>query len=453
VVGLSVGVVLLGRWLLGLEGAATVGVLAGATTNTPSLAAAQQALASLPDLAGGKGTLTATAYAVAYPLGVIGIIGSIALLKLVLRADPAKEAAELEAASTRSEPIERRTVLIENENLIGLAIRDLPHIESFGARISRRRAAGSTKVELARGSTVLGRGDLLLIVGVRAELDAFELLVGRRSDEDLTAGPGEIVFRSIVVTRKGVLGKRLDEVHLGKRFGVQVTRLTRSDIEIAAYGSLRLQFGDALRLVGDEASIARAASELGNSIKALSETQFAPIMLGVGLGLALGLVPMAVPGLPEPVRLGLAGGPLIMAIVVSRLGSVGPLVWHVPRSANLALRELGIMLFLACVGLKAGPAFVQTAATPTGLRWAAVALAVSVVPLVVIGLIARLGLRMNFATLSGLLAGSMTDPPALAFANGAAKSDAPAAAYATVYPLTMILRIITAQVLIYALCG
>lgn len=453
VVGLSVAVLLGGKWLLGLDGAAAVGVLTGATTNTPSLAAAQQAAASLADLPGEAGTLTATAYAVAYPVGVIGIIGSIALLRLMLGADPAKEAAELEASNARSEPIEKRTIVVDNIRLTGLAIRDLPHIDSFGVRISRRRAAGTTKVETARGSTILAQGDLLLIVGVRAELDAFERLVGRSSDEDLSAIPGEIVVRSILVTNKGVLGRRLDELRLSHRFGVRATRILRSDIEMAAYGGLRLQFGDALRLVGDEASISRAASALGNSVKALSETQFAPIMLGVGLGLALGMIPIAVPGLPEPVRLGLAGGPLIIAIVAGRLGSVGPLVWHVPRSANLALRELGIMLFLACIGLKAGPTFMQTAATPMGLRWAVVALAVAMAPLVVVGLIARLWLRLNFATLSGLLAGSMTDPPALAFANGAAKSDAPAAAYATVYPLTMILRIITAQVLIYALCG
>lgn len=452
---LAGGVVLLGSCLavaagsiFGFGGPATVGLLTGATTNTPSLAAAQQTFAAAAPEATSAPLLTATAYAVAYPAGIAGILLALLIIRFVFRIDPHAEAIAFAAANqVQHDPPERRSIIVENANLDGLRLKELPHISDFGVQVSRLRRAGAATVEAIHGGTLISKGDTLMAVGPRRELDQFERVVGRRVDEDLTAVPGDLVFKQVVVTRKRVIGRALRDLHLGQRFNVKATRLKRADIELAAFGSLRLQFGDVLRLVGDEASIERAAGELGNSVKALNETHFIPIFLGIAIGLLVGMIPLAAPGLPQPVRLGLAGGPLLLAILVSRIGNIGPLVWYIPSSANLAFRELGITLFLACVGLKAGPQFFETVPTPSGVLWLAVALFIATVPLLAVGFVARAGLKMNYTSISGLLSGSMTDPPALAFACGAAKSELPSASYATVYPLTTLLRIITAQVL------
>jgi putative transport protein len=444
--------------LLGVPHDAAVGLLAGATTNTPSLGAAQQALS-----AAGAGAATdgsshasalAAAYAVAYPMGIAGIIGSLLLLRAVLRIDVSAEHAALEEQRRRTaQTIERRALIVDNPNLDGVAIRDLPAISHFRVRLARHRAAGSPSVQTARASTVLHRGDVLLAVGVAHELDQFERLIGRRSDEDLTAAPGDVVSRRVVVTHKDTVGRAIDDLHLGQRFGVQLTRVSRSDVEFTPQPELRLRLGDVLNLVGDEASVDRAAAALGNSVKALQQTHLLAIFVGVALGVALGLLPVAVPGLPAPVRLGLAGGPLIIAILVGRAGRLGPVLFHVPHNANIALRELGITLFLACVGLKAGATFFEIVLTPEGARWIAIAGAIALLPPLVVGLFARLALKMPFATLSGLLAGSTTDPPALAFATGVCRSDDPNVSYATVYPLTMMLRIVIAQLLVITLAA
>jgi len=233
---------------------------------------------------------------------------------------------------------------------------------------------------------------------------------------------------------------------------VAVTRITRAGLEMTATPNLKLQFGDVAQAVGTSEGLDQAATNLGNSVKALNETPLMPFFVGIGLGILLGLVPVTFPGLPQPVRIGLAGGPLVVALLVSRAGRIGPLVWYMPSSANLAFRELGITLFLAAVGLTAGQRFFSAAFSAQGLHWAMVALAVTMIPLLTVGVIARWRLRLNYVTLGGLLAGSTTDPPALAFASAIGQSDAPALAYATVYPLTMVLRIVTAQVLTLLLC-
>jgi putative transport protein len=256
-----------------------------------------------------------------------------------------------------------------------------------------------------------------------------------------------------VVTNVAVLGKSIEELDLDLKYGVTVTRVTRSDIEMTAVPALRLQFGDVLHVVGPENVIGQAAEYLGDSVKALNETHFVPLFAGIFLGIVLGMLPIAVPGFPQPLRLGLAGGPLIVAILLGRQGRIGRLVWHMPRNANMAFRELGIALFFAGVGLMAGPTFFATAFSLTGISWVVAGAIVTIAPLAAIGTYARGKLRMNFVELSGLLAGSMTDPPALAFANGICNSEAPAVAYATVYPLTMLLRIMVAQFIAIALCG
>jgi putative transport protein len=251
----------------------------------------------------------------------------------------------------------------------------------------------------------------------------------------------------VVVTRRDMLGEPLERLNLQGRFGVTITRISRGEVELSAVPALRLQFGDIAQVVGREEDLPRAEEMLGNSARALNHTNFLAIFVGIALGVLVGLYPVGIPGLPVPLRLGLAGGPLVVALLISRLGRIGPVIWHMPFNANLALRELGITLFLACVGLASGEHFVATLKSGAGFVWMGLGLLVTVVPLLIVGWLGRSWARLKFGSLCGLLAGALTDPPALAFATGMNKSDAPTYAYATVYPLTMLLRIIAAQVM------
>jgi putative transport protein len=300
---------------------------------------------------------------------------------------------------------------------------------------------------------VLHRGDTLLAVGTRAALDRFQRIIGRKSDEDLLNVPSQVTQRRVVVTHKQVLGKTVRELGLEHLHGVVVTRITRADLEMSAVPDLRLQFGDLLQIVGETDGLDRATEVLGNSTQDLQATHFIPLFTGIALGVLLGTLPFAFPGIPQPVRLGLAGGPLIIAILLSRIGHFGTLVWHMPVNTNLAFRELGITLFLAAVGITAGEKFFGTVFTQTGLIWLLAAAVITMLPLLVVAFIGRRWLKLNFLTLSGLMAGSMTDPPALAFAANISKSDAPSVSYATVYPLTMLLRILCGQGLALWLVG
>ena len=276
----------------------------------------------------------------------------------------------------------------------------------------------------------------------------FQRVVGSRSDVDLMKSPGSVSFRRVVVTNREMLGKSIEETGLDHRFGVAVTRIVRAGVEMTAVPELRLQFGDFLHVVGDPKGIDGAANALGNSLHALNHTQFIPVFIGLALGVLAGLAPINVPGLSSPLKLGLAGGPLVVAILLGRIGKIGPLVWHMPANTNVAFRELGIALFLACVGIGAGPKFFATVMSRDGVIWALCAVVVVMVPLLVAGIVARKWMKLNFIDLCGLLTGSMTDPPALAFANNLAGSDAPSVAYATVYPLTMLCRILVAQIMV-----
>ncbi len=286
-----------------------------------------------------------------------------------------------------------------------------------------------------------------LAVGTARGLDQFQRVVGRASDEDLLSAEGSVTTRRIVVTSKTIVGKTVQQLDLEGRFGVTPTRVARAEIEMTADPALGLMFGDVLQVVGTSEATDRAAVHLGNSLRALNETQFIPLFAGIAAGIAVGTLPIPLPGLPQPLRLGLAAGPLIVAIIVGRVGRIGKLVWHMPRNANLAFREFGIALFFASVGLMAGPTFFSAAFSTAGLLWLVAGICVTMGPLVVIGLLARWMFAMNFVELTGLIAGSTTDPPALVFANSLCGSEAPAVAYATVYPLTMVLRIVVAQVL------
>jgi putative transport protein len=441
-------------WLLGIDPAAVLGLLSGATTNTPSLGAVQQTLTILPSVSLDRQELPALAYAVSYPVAIAGIIGTLLALKALFRINPVKEAEAFAAEQRRgAEPLERRTLIVENPNLEGVEVEAIPGRLETGVTVSRILRAGEAQVRLATASTVLRSADRILAVGTGAMLDRFQRIVGRRSDEDLLQAAGDLTFLAVVVTSNRALGKTVRELGLDHLFGVVITRVTRADLEMTAVPNLRLHFGDVLQVVGDQASIQRAAAFLGNSLKSLNETHFIPLFIGLALSIALGTLPVAVPGLPQPLRLGLAGGTLIVALVLGRLGHIGGLVSHMPANVNLAFREFGIALFFAAVGLAAGAKFFSTVFSPMGALWLFAGLLITVPPLLVVGVFGRAVLKMNFMALSGLLAGSMTDPPALAFASNISRSDAPIVSYATVYPLTMVLRILSAQILVLLLCA
>ena len=435
-------------WLAHFDRAAVLGIFSGASVNMPSLGAATQTLSTLPNLTSEVLALPALACAVTFPAAIVGSIAVLVLLKRIFRVDVAREMADLAAKRLRKiEPLERRTLIVENQNLAGVVIDDIPSRVETGVTVSRHRRAGATEVHVAVGNTMLRPGDAIVAVGTRVGLDRFQRVVGRASDEDLRRAPGNVSFRRVVVTRKDVLGKSLGELALDERYGAVVSRVTRGDTELSATDDRWLQFGDMVQVVGEEASLAQTAKLLGNSVKELNETQFIPFFVGIFLGILVGMLPFKFPGLPQPVRLGMAGGPLIMALALGRIGRVGKLVFYMPVNANLAFRDFGIALFFAAVGLDAGAKFFATVFSATGLQWMLAGACVTMLPLLLVCLFARLAWKMNFIDLSGLLAGSTTNPPALAFATNMAVSDAPTLAYATVYPLTMLLRILCAQVL------
>lgn len=453
IVLLGAGVTLLMAWLLRIDLAAAVGIFTGATTNTPALGATQEALKSLPGLDPERLGLPALGYAVAYPFGILGIILTMLALRWFLRVDIAAEA-EAFRHEQRSdlEPVERRNILITNANLNGLQLHQLPAKDKLDVVISRVKPAGEREVIPPGIGTRLHVGDVVLAVGTRASLDEFCLIAGRPAGEDLLQAPGRVTFRRVVVTQKKMLGQSLRQLQLNQRFGVTLTRVTRGDVELSARADLRLQFGDMVLMVGEEADIIRAAGFFGDSVKELNHANLIPVFVGIILGVLLGMYPFHLGAMPTPVRLGLAGGPLLVAIILSRIGRIGPLVWYMPANANTLLRELGIALFLACAGLKAGEHFFHVLRAGDGFKWMICGATITLVPLLIVGLGARLLGRLNYLSLCGLLSGSMTDPPALAFANSVTGSDAPSVAYATVYPLTMLLRIVVAQLLVLFLC-
>jgi putative transport protein len=427
---------------------AAAGLFSGATTNTPSLGAAQQALAVIPNLDSSVKALPALAYAVAYPGGVLGIIICIILLRMLFKIDPAAELASFERdRHSLTPPLKRRNLVVTNQNLDGLAIDRLPGLREGGIVISRLQGAtGGARV--ATPDSIVRAGDTILAVGTTEALDSFQRIVGGVSDINLLDSSEHILFKRIVVTRKTALGKSLRQLALHTTYGVVVTRIQRGEIEMSADPDMRIQFGDTLQVVGDQQGMDQAATLLGNSPKDLGHTNFLPVFAGIALGVAAGLIPFVLPGLPVPVRLGLAGGPLVVAILLSRIGQIGTVVWYMPAGANLALREMGIVLFLACVGLKSGAQFIPTLLSPQGLTWLAAGFCITLIPIFAVGIFARVVLRMNYISLTGIIAGSMTDPPALASANTLVKSDGPSISYASVYPLTMLLRIFCAQVLV-----
>jgi putative transport protein len=427
-----------------------VGLFSGATTNTPSLAAAQQALKDVPGTSPADLALPGMGYAVAYPFGIIGIILTMILVRSLFKIDPAREAEALAQLLDKDRPrLGNVNLEVRNANLEGIAVGAIPTLNDSGAVISRVMSNGTAR--LAGRETVIHVGDVLHAVGPQAALEQLKLIVGAESKVDVKQLPGKITTRRILVTQPSALGQTTAELGLDQRFNVMVTRVNRAEVELPPVRA-PLQFGDTVVVVGEEAAIKQVSAELGDSLKRLNHPQIIPIFIGIALGVLIGSWPLNL-GLPAPVRLGLAGGPLIVAILLSRLGNVGPLVWYMPSSANFMLRELGIVLFLACVGIRSGAGFWNTLTSGEGFLWMGLAAIITLAPLMLVALFARAIYKTNYLTLCGLLAGSMTDPPALAFAGQMTGSDAPSIAYATVYPLVMLLRVLAVQLIVLLIAG
>jgi len=431
----------------GVTMAAAVGLFSGATTNTPSLGAAQEAIRSLPNVPEGSASLPGLGYAVAYPFGIIGIILTMLVIRAVFRVNIKEETADLlSKAGAKVTKLSRMNILVTNANLDGRRLDQIPVFQSLRVVVSRIQH--DRVVRIAKPDDIVHCGDTLLAVGPQSQLEELRIIVGEQSDVDLQAVESNLVVRRVIVTKKAILGRQIQELDFLEDNDVTVTRLTRAEVEISATPEQRIQFGDMLVIVGSEEAIGRVSKSLGNSVKQLNHTELIPVFVGIALGVLFGSIPVAFPGIPAPVKLGLAGGPLLVAIVLSRIGRIGPLLWYMPNNANFAIREIGIVLFLSCVGLNSGAKFMNTLVHGDGLKWMLLAAIITVVPLLLVGLIARIVLKTNYVSICGLLAGSMTDPPALAFANTIAGSDAPSISYATVYPLTMLMRVVCAQLIV-----
>ncbi|EFB3087759.1 TPA: putative transporter [Escherichia coli] len=423
-----------------------LGIFSGAVTNTPALGAGQQILRDLGtpmEMVDQMGM----SYAMAYPFGICGILFTMWMLRVIFRVNVETEAQQHESSRTNSGALIRTiNIRVENPNLHDLAIKDVPILN--GDKIICSRLKREETLKVPSPDTIIQLGDLLHLVGQPADLHNAQLVIGQEVDTSLSTKGTDLRVERVVVTNENVLGKRIRDLHFKERYDVVISRLNRAGVELVASGDISLQFGDILNLVGRPSAIDAVANVLGNAQQKLQQVQMLPVFIGIGLGVLLGSIPVFVPGFPAALKLGLAGGPLIMALILGRIGSIGKLYWFMPPSANLALRELGIVLFLSVVGLKSGGDFVNTLVNGEGLSWIGYGALITAVPLITVGILARMLAKMNYLTMCGMLAGSMTDPPALAFANNLhPTSGAAALSYATVYPLVMFLRIITPQLL------
>ncbi|HFV7911642.1 putative transporter [Escherichia sp. S2_ASV_4] len=423
-----------------------LGIFSGAVTNTPALGAGQQILRDLGtpmEMVDQMGM----SYAMAYPFGICGILFTMWMLRVIFRVNVETEAQQHESSRTNGGAlIKTINIRVENPNLHDLAIKDVPILN--GDKIICSRLKREETLKVPSPDTIIQLGDLLHLVGQPADLHNAQLVIGQEVDTSLSTKGTDLRVERVVVTNENVLGKRIRDLHFKERYDVVISRLNRAGVELGASGDISLQFGDILNLVGRPSAIDAVANVLGNAQQKLQQVQMLPVFIGIGLGVLLGSIPVFVPGFPAALKLGLAGGPLIMALILGRIGSIGKLYWFMPPSANLALRELGIVLFLSVVGLKSGGDFVNTLVNGEGLSWIGYGALITAVPLITVGILARMLAKMNYLTMCGMLAGSMTDPPALAFANNLhPTSGAAALSYATVYPLVMFLRIITPQLL------
>lgn len=389
-----------------------LGIFSGAVTNTPALGAGQQILRDL-------GTPMAMvdqmgmSYAMAYPFGICGILFTMWMLRVIFRVNVETEAQQHESTRTNGGALIRTiNIRVENPNLHNLAIKDVPILNGDKVICSRLKREETLKVPSPE--TVIQLGDLLHLVGQPADLHNAQLVIGQEVDTSLSTKGTDLRVARVVVTNENVLGKRIRDLHFKERYDVVISRLNRAGVELVASSDISLQFGDILNLVGRPSAIDAVANVLGNAQQKLQQVQMLPVFIGIGLGVLLGSIPVFVPGFPAALKLGLAGGPLIMALILGRIGSIGKLYWFMPPSANLALRELGIVLFLSVVGLKSGGDFIHTLVDGEGLSWIGYGALITAVPLITVGILARMLAKMNYLTMCGMLAGSMTDPPALA---------------------------------------
>ena len=426
-----------------------VGILCGAVTNTPGLGAANEALSQLNY----NGPQIAMGYACAYPLGVLGIIGSIIAIRYICRINLKKEEEDIAKEESANHHLTPRMMHLEvhNEALAGktlLQVRDFMGRDFVCSRILQ-----NGHVSIPNRDTVFHLGDQLFVVCAEDDAEAIIAFIGPKIEVDWEKQDTPMVSRRILITQPKMNGKQLGEFHFSSMYGVNVTRVNRSGMDIFASRNLTLQVGDRVMVVGPQDAVERVANLMGNSLKRLDHPNIVTIFVGIFLGIFFGSLPIAFPGIPTPVKLGLAGGPLIVSILIGRFGYKLKLVTYTTMSANLMLREIGIALFLASVGIKAGANFVNTVVDGDGLLYVGCGFLITVIPLLIMGAVARWHYKMNYFMLMGLIAGSNTDPPALAYSNQTAGNNAPAVGYSTVYPVSMFLRILTAQLLILILAS
>ena len=430
-----------------------VGTLYGAVTNTPGLGAANEALLSVfpngaPSIANG--------YACAYPLGVVGIIGATILIKYITRVNLTEEEAQLneeEAANPHAKP-HNMHLRVENTYIAGRTLREVS--EFLNRDIVCSRLLHNGEVSIPNSKTTFEVGDELLVVCAEADAEAIKAFIGPEIEAEWDREKDEVqhfVSRRIIVTRPEMNGKTLGKMHFSSVYGVNVTRISRQGMDLFASRNHHFHVGDRVMVVGPEENVNRVAEIMGNSVKRLDAPNIATIFIGIMVGIIFGSLPFAIPGMPVPLKLGIAGGPLIIAILIGRFGYRMKLVTYTTTSANMMLREMGLVLFLASVGIKAGAGFWDTVVQGDGLKYVGCGFLITIIPLLIVGTIARLKFKFNYFTIMGMLAGTYTDPPALAYANASCSKEAPAVGYSTVYPLSMFLRIFTAQIVVLFFCG
>ena len=430
-----------------------VGTLYGAVTNTPGLGAANEALLSVfpngaPSIANG--------YACAYPLGVVGIIGATILIKYICKINTADEEEQLneEDAANPHAKAHNMHLRVENAYITGRTLREVS--EFLNRDIVCSRLLHNGEVSIPNSKTKFEVGDELLVVCAEADAEAIKAFIGPEVEAEWDREKDEVqhfVSRRIIVTRPEMNGKTLGKMHFSSVYGVNVTRISRQGMDIFAGRNHHFHVGDKILVVGPEENVNRVAEIMGNSVKRLDAPNNATIFVGIMVGIIFGSLPFAIPGMPVPLKLGIAGGPLIIAILIGRFGYRMKLVTYTTTSANMMLREIGLVLFLASVGIKAGAGFMDTVVQGDGLKYVGCGFLITVIPILIIGTIARLKFKFNYFTIMGMLAGTYTDPPALAYANASCSKEAPAVGYSTVYPLSMFLRIFTAQIVVLFFCG
>lgn len=428
-----------------------VGTLYGAVTNTPGLGAANETLYSIFDK--GEVPQIASGYACAYPLGVLGIIGATIAIKYIFGIKLEKEEEELAKEEEDNDDVKPHFMDLEVTNLY-LEGKTLAQVHNFLNRdFVCSRILHDGHVSIPNGSTIFHIGDKLFVVCAENDAEAIIAFIGPTINVDWKKQDEPMVSKRILVTRSSINGKTLGQMHFSSAYGVNVTRVTRQGMDLFAIPSLSLQVGDRIMVVGPEDAVNRVAAVMGNSINRLDAPNIATIFVGVFIGILFGSIPVAIPGIPVPIKLGIAGGPLIIAILIGRYGYKVHLVTYTTTSANMMLREIGLMLFLASVGIKAGDGFLETVIQGDGVKYVYTGFLITIIPILIIGIIARKKYKFNYFTIMGMIAGTYTDPPALAYANSICSKEAPSIGYSTVYPLSMFLRIFTAQIIVLFFCG